>query len=106
MNVINERGELTDICGQFKGLKRFDARNIIISELTKLQLLRKTENHKMIIPICSRSKDVVEFLLKPQWFLKCDRMAYKAIDDVKTGRLTIEPKQFENTWFHWLENIR
>lgn len=56
--------------------------------------------------IFSRSKDVVEFLIRPQWFLNCDSMAAEAVRDVKEGRLSIEPKELEKTWFAWLENIR
>lgn len=87
-------------------MKRFDARNAILSKLETLDLLRGRQDHEMIVPICSRSKDVVEFLVKPQWFLKCKEIAERAAEDVKEGRLLIEPKQFEKTWFNWLENIR
>lgn len=60
----------------------------------------------MLISPCSRSKDVVEFLARPQWFIKCDTMAARAVEDVRQGRLTIEPSHFEKTWFNWLENSR
>lgn len=60
----------------------------------------------MTVPLCSRSGDVVEYLIKPQWFVDCSRMAHKAARDVKEGRLTIEPAMFEKVWFNWLENIR
>lgn len=60
----------------------------------------------MVVPVCSRSKDIVEPMIKPQWYVKCDRMAADAIDAVKTKRLKIIPDAHEKTWFHWMENMR
>lgn len=106
IQVINQEGSLTEICGEFSGLPRFDARDAVLNELAKLNLLRGNQDHPMIIPICSRSKDVVEFLVKPQWFIKCEEMAKQAVEDVQVGRLNIVPKELEKNWFNWLENIR
>lgn len=106
LQVIDEKGQMTNICGEFSGLLRFDVRDIVLRELTRLNLLRSSENHQMIIPVCSRSKDIVEFLVKPQWFIKCDEMAKQAVEDVRIGNLTIIPKELENSWFNWLESIR
>ncbi|KAL1517337.1 hypothetical protein ABEB36_001112 [Hypothenemus hampei] len=104
--IIDGQGNLTNECGLFKGRKRFDARKDVINQLAEKQLLRGQEHHKMQIPICSRSKDIIEYLVKPQWFVKCDQMAAKAVDDVRNGRLDIVPKHFEKNWFQWLENTR
>lgn len=60
----------------------------------------------MVVPICSRSKDVVEPLIKPQWYIRCDQMAKQALEAVKNGELKIVPSQHNKTWFHWMENIR
>lgn len=104
LQIIDEKGFVN--CGQFKEIPRFDARGIILNELGKVQLLRSREAHQMVVPICSRSKDVVEFLLKPQWFLQCTDMAVKAVDAVKNGDLEIEPNDFIRDWNNWLGNIR
>jgi valyl-tRNA synthetase len=50
-----------------QGMKRFEARVAIIKELTDRNLLIDIKDNPMVIPICSRSKDVVEPLVKPQW---------------------------------------
>lgn len=71
-----------------------------------MNLLRGTEDHEMRIPICSRSKDIVEFIIKPQWFVKCDKMAESVVESVRRGHLTIIPDDLKQTWFNWLENIR
>ncbi|GLV42715.1 Valyl-tRNA synthetase [Carabus blaptoides fortunei] len=104
--VIDERGDIMHAAGTFAGMKRFHARRVITERLETLGLLRAVEDHPMTVPVCSRSGDVVEYLIKPQWFVDCTRMAYKAAQDVKEGRLTIEPAMFEKVWFNWLENIR
>lgn len=104
--VINEDGKIGAEHGEFAALKRFEARKLVLEKLKVLNLLRGIENHKMILPICTRSKDVIEYLLKPQWFIDCKKMAEKAFLAVKTGHLKIDPPNFEKNWFTWLENIR
>lgn len=49
-------------------------------------------------PLC-RSKDVIEPVLKPQWWVDCQQMAADACDAVRDGRLEVIPKEFEKTWF-------
>lgn len=107
LQIINENGLITKLCGpEFSGLKRFQARKNIINSLENLQLFRGSQDHQMSIPICSRSKDIIEYLLKPQWFVNSTEMAQKACTAVKKGDLIIEPQSFEKNWFNWLENIR
>lgn len=54
----------------------------------------------------SRSKDVVEPLLKPQWYVRCDTMAWGAAEAVRRGDLRIVPDFHLKTWFSWMDNIR
>uniref|UniRef100_H3B5X3 valine--tRNA ligase n=1 Tax=Latimeria chalumnae TaxID=7897 RepID=H3B5X3_LATCH len=54
----------------------------------------------------SRSKDIVEPLMKPQWYVRCDEMARQAADTVRSGELRIIPEFHHKTWFNWLDNIR
>uniref|UniRef100_A0A183EM62 valine--tRNA ligase n=1 Tax=Gongylonema pulchrum TaxID=637853 RepID=A0A183EM62_9BILA len=54
----------------------------------------------------SRSKDVIEPILKSQWYVKCDVMAQRAIDAVDKGELKIIPSFHVATWKKWLENSR
>lgn len=87
-------------------MKRFECRREILNELKNLNLYIETTDNPMVVPVCSRSKDIVEPLIKPQWYVKCDEMAKKAIDAVNSGRLKIIPEQHNKTWFHWMEGIR
>lgn len=87
-------------------MKRFEARKAITAALIEKGLYIETKNNPMIVPICSRSKDVVEPLLKPQWYIKCNEMAAKATEAVSSGELKIIPPIHTKTWYHWMEGIR
>lgn len=69
-------------------------------------LLGKILPHPMVLPICSRSGDVIEPLLRHQWFVSTAEMAARAIEAVEKGHLKIHSAQFENVWFEWLNNIK
>lgn len=106
IEAINEHGNITDAGKTFKDVPRFIARERILNELSNRGLLRKICEHQMSIPRCSRSSDVIEYILKEQWFVKCKSMAQKAIQAVKQGHLKIVPSTHEELWFDWLDNIR
>ena len=63
------------------------------------------EDNKMQIPVCTRTGDIVEPLLKPQWYMDCHDAARRAVEAVRSGELSILPKEHVNTWYRWLENI-
>ncbi|KAL6254260.1 hypothetical protein P5V15_014875 [Pogonomyrmex californicus] len=106
INIFDDDGNVIGDYGEFTGMKRFEARVAIIKEMKKRNLLSDIKDHAMVIPICSRSKDVVEPLIKPQWYVKCDEMAAKAREAVSTGELKIIPEQFKKTWYIWMDGIR
>ncbi|XP_050684326.1 valine--tRNA ligase isoform X2 [Leptidea sinapis] len=106
ITVFDAEGRMLDNCGPFSGMKRFDVRREIIKTLEKAKLYRETKDHTMVVPLCSRSKDVVEPLLRPQWYIRCDKMASEAIQAVKSGDLKIIPDVHEKIWYHWMEGIR
>ena len=81
-------------------------RELIIVELDKLGLYRGKAANKMALGLCSRSKDVIEPVLRPQWYVDCQNMAKRAIDAVKNKELKIEPAFHEATWYSWLTNIQ
>lgn len=87
-------------------MKRFQARVEILKALKDKNLYVETKNNPMVVPICSRSKDVVEPMLKPQWYVNCNEMASKAAEAVRSGELKLIPEIHKKTWYHWLEGIR
>lgn len=106
VQVISEKGLIVDGFQEFSGLPRFTARDKVLHRLAELELYRGSDFHNMVLPICSRSKDVIEFLLRPQWFVKCEEMSKKAVAVVQNGELRIHPQTFEKEWYRWLNNSR
>ncbi|XP_032392086.1 valine--tRNA ligase, mitochondrial [Etheostoma spectabile] len=105
LTVIGGDGTMTPSCGQWlQGVKRFDARQLVVDALVEKKLFRGKKDHAMNLPICSRSGDIIEPLLKKQWFLRCDEMAKKAIQAVEDGQLEIIPHHYTKTWKNWLSN--
>ena len=70
-------------------MKRFDARVAVLEALKEKGLYRETKEHQMVVPICSRSKDIVEPLIKPQWYVDTRQMNRDAIE-VRYGGGRIE----------------
>lgn len=106
INIFNDDGFIIGEYGQFTGMKRFECRKSILIALKEKGLYKDTINNPMVVPFCSRSKDVVEPIIKPQWYVKCDDMAASAIEAVRSGELKIIPEMHVKTWNHWMEGIR
>ncbi|KAG7499911.1 valine-tRNA ligase, mitochondrial [Solea senegalensis] len=106
LTVIRGDGTMAPSCGQWlEGVKRFDARQLVVDALAEKKLFRGKKNHAMSLPVCSRSGDVIEPLLKKQWFVRCDEMAKEAVQAVEDGELKIIPHFYTKTWRTWLSNI-
>lgn len=56
----------------------------------------------MEIPRCSRTGDIIELLLKEQWFINCKEMSSKALQAVENGFLKFDPSFHNQTWIEWL----
>jgi valyl-tRNA synthetase len=106
INVFDESGIVNAAGHQYEGMDRFAARTRIVAELDEAGLLEKIDDHAMSIGGCYRCKTVVEPHLSLQWYVKVAPLAERALDAVKTGKTRILPKQWENTYYDWMENIR
>ncbi|KAJ3677900.1 hypothetical protein LUZ60_001703 [Juncus effusus] len=108
LSIFTDDGKMVgDKCtGEFAGMPRYEARVKVVEELKKKGLYRDCKNNEMVLGICSRSGDVVEPRIRPQWFVNCNDMANAALEAVKSKRLEIIPQQYEADWFRWLGNIR
>ncbi|KAI1310065.1 tRNA synthetases class I-domain-containing protein [Xylaria venustula] len=106
INILNGDGTLNENAGpDFQGQKRFDCRYNIVEELTKLGLFVKKESHAMTIPMCERTKDVVEPLMKPQWWVKMEDMAAEGLKVVDDGRIKMAPESAKRSYQRWLAGI-
>ncbi|CCJ30343.1 unnamed protein product [Pneumocystis jirovecii] len=106
INILNPDGTMNENAGDWKGLKRFDVRVLIAEELKKRGLFVDIKDNPMIIPICSKSKDIIEPLIKPQWWVNQKAMSIDALNAVKNGEIKIAPKTSERDFYRWMENIQ
>lgn len=87
-------------------MKRFDARLAVRKALEERGLYRGEVDNPMVVPVCSRTKDIIEPLLKPQWYVRCADLAARGMEEVRSGRLNIMPSTYVNTWYAWLRDCR
>ena len=107
INILTRTACLNDnVPEAFRGLTREAAREQVIEALETLEYIDKIEPHTLQLPIGDRSGVVIEPYLTKQWFVRCKPLAEPAIDAVRSGKVTFYPKNNENTYFHWLENIQ
>ena len=106
INILDDRGYMNSNSGPYAGQHRYECREKIIADLEAAGLYRGKANNPMSIGLCSRSKDIVEPIIRPQWWVKCDDMAKRSADAVRNKELAIVPAQFEKTWYSWLDNIQ
>ncbi|KAJ2777764.1 valine--tRNA ligase [Coemansia javaensis] len=106
INLLNDDGTYNDNAGPYAGMRRFHVRRQIVEDLKAKGLYVDTTPNPMTVPICSKSGDIIEPLMKPQWWVKCAPLAEPAMQAVRDGRLEITPSVSEKDWFRWLENIQ
>ncbi|WP_422859256.1 valine--tRNA ligase [Flagellimonas sp. S174] len=107
VDIFNEDATLNSYGLHYKGKDRFIVRKEITKELEEKGFLIKTEQHTNKVGTSERTKAVIEPRLSDQWFLKMEGLAKPALEGVlKTGDVKLHPKKFENTYRHWMENIR
>jgi valyl-tRNA synthetase len=96
----------TKVAYLIQGLPRFDARWRVLSALREQALFEGKREHPMVVPICSRSGDVIEPLIKPQWFLSTAEMEQKALEASECEELRFTPALHHKVWKSWLGNDR
>ncbi|XP_058023705.1 valine--tRNA ligase, mitochondrial [Ahaetulla prasina] len=106
ISVIAENGTMTAECGEWvQGLHRFLAREKVLAALKEKGLYRGAKDHCLVLPICSRSGDVIEIVLKNQWFVRSEAIAQSALEAVESGSLKLIPQFYEKSWRTWLLSI-
>ncbi|MCK0161898.1 valine--tRNA ligase [Allomuricauda sp. F6463D] len=107
VDIFNEDGTLNSYGLHYNGKNRFVVRKEISKELEEKGYLVKTEQHINKVGTSERTKAVIEPRLSDQWFLKMENLAKPAIEGVlETKDVKLYPSKFENTYRHWMENIR
>jgi valyl-tRNA synthetase len=106
INVMDELAVINANGGKYKGMSRYEARREIVKNLEELGLLVKVEEHTHNVGTCDRCGTVIEPWASVQWFVKMKELAEPALEAVKSGKIKMIPKHFENNYFAWMENVR
>ena len=107
IDVLNANGSMNSFGLHHEGKDRVVARKDVVKELDDLGVLVKTESITHNVGTSERTKAVIEPRLSDQWFLKMEDLVKPAIKAVlEDGEVKLFPKKFENTYRHWMENIR
>jgi valyl-tRNA synthetase len=114
IGVLNLDATLNDNAPEtYRGLDRFVARKKIVADLDAAGLLVETKKHKLQVPRCARTGQVVEPILTDQWFVAVNKagadgvsIAQKARDAVSSGQVRFVPEQWVNTYNHWMNNLQ
>ncbi len=107
IQVIDEEGKMTEkVPLPYQKLKVLEARQKVIEDLGKLDLLEKSEDYLYQIPHCDRCQTRIELIPSRQWFLKMKNLARMAEIPVRERKIKFHPKRFEKGYFDWLKNVR
>jgi valyl-tRNA synthetase len=101
---------------KYRGLDRFVARKAVVADLEAQGFLVEVKKHKLMVPRCTRTGQVIEPMLTDQWFVAVNKVsaqdptgksiAQKAIDAVDSGAVKFVPEQWVNTYNQWMGNLQ
>jgi valyl-tRNA synthetase len=101
---------------KYRGLDRFVARKAVVADLEAAGALVEVKKHKLMVPRCARTGQVIEPMLTDQWFVAMNQVgtgdatgksiAQKAIDAVQSGEVSFVPENWVNTYNQWMNNIQ
>ena len=107
VNLLTPDGRMNEnVPEKYRGLKPEEARKLVVEDLEAAGLFKEEEKMVHSVGKCYRCKTVVEPYLSDQWFVKMKPMADKALGAWKNGEIQFFPQKWENTYSHWMENIR
>lgn len=106
VNIMTPEGFINENGGPFKGLSMEEARIAVVDKLKQIGLLEKTEPYTNRVGVSYRSKAVIEPFLSKQWFVKTEQFKQKLKEAVTERKIKLIPKNWENTYFHWIDNLR
>ena len=106
INIMHPDARLNENAGEYNGMDRFEAREVILQDLKERRLLKKIEPHKLAAGHCYRCHTIIEPYLSRQWFVKMKPLAKMAIEVVKKGEVKFYPKRWTKVYLNWMENIQ
>lgn len=106
INIFTPDAKINENGWKYAGLDRFEARKVIVKDLEALWLIVSIKKHTHAVGHCYRCSTIVEPRVSRQRFVKMQPLAAPALEAVKSGKITIQPKRREKVYYHRLENIR
>ena len=94
--------KMTEVCGKYQGMDRYECRDALVSDIEKAGLLIKIEDIVHPVGHSERSGTVVEPFLSKQWFVKMKPLAKQSLEK---SSVNFVPKRFDNTFRQWMENV-
>lgn len=106
INVMTPDGKINENGGIYQGMTLLEAREALVSFMKEKGLLEKVSPHTNRVGISYRSKAVIEPYLSRQWFVKMEGFAKRLKEMVEAGEVKLKPESWQNTYFHWINNLR
>ncbi|MCR4695390.1 MAG: valine--tRNA ligase [Pseudobutyrivibrio sp.] len=106
INILNDDATINENGGEFAGMDRYKAREIIVKKMDEMGLLVRIEDHTHNVGTHDRCGATVEPMVKPQWFVAMSELRKPAIEAIHNGQLEFVPRNYEKTYLHWMENLR
>jgi valyl-tRNA synthetase len=103
--IIDWRGKLLPVAGEFAGMNIKEARSKIVEKLQSKGLVTRIDNdYKNVVKKCYKCSAMIEPQIKDQWFVKMEPLAKMALDSVNRGEIKFIPDNYEKIFRYWMEN--
>lgn len=106
INIMTPDGKINENGGKFAGMLMEEARKAVVEEMRLMGFLEKIEPHVNRVGVSYRSKATIEPYISKQWFVDMRGFSHKLRAAVQEGNVNLIPKNWENTYFHWIDNLR
>lgn len=106
INIMTPDGKVNEEGQEFQGLSMQEARKAVVDKLKELDLIEKIEPYTLRVGVSYRSKAIIEPYLSKQWFVKMSAFKKPLLEAVRSKRVEITPSYWEDTYAHWIENLR
>ncbi|XP_029846433.3 valine--tRNA ligase, mitochondrial isoform X3 [Ixodes scapularis] len=102
VECFDDQGRVVEGHGTFSGLSGMEAKAAVLALLKEKGLYRGRVGHESTVPVCSRTGDLIDVRLKPQFFLDFSKLARQALACMEEGHLSITPAYWRKAWSEWL----
>ena len=105
INILNQDATINENGGEYAGLDRFACREKLWADMKAADLVLKEQDYTLKVPRSQRGGEIIEPMISEQWFVKIKPIAERALEAVRSGRITIVPDHFTKVYYNWMENI-